>query len=218
MLRNHTHVRSLLLPFTLLALLGLALPGVPGPLGASRARACSCAARTPEQAFESASAVFEGQVTGIERSKAGPDGGAPELLVTLRVVRAWKGVDHEQVTVLTAGDEAACGYRFQDGKSYLVYAPPGEPHLRVSLCSRTRPAAEAREEMDAMGVGVVPVRPALSSEEKQLFSSDARPEPRPAGCASCAIASPRSSIRGWAAGLLVALVLGIRRYKHLYCR
>ncbi len=206
--QGHARFFSFLLPITLLL---LALPVAPWPLGASSARACSCSTPTREQAFESAAAVFEGRVTEVTRSKEGPDGGAPELMVTLQVVRAWKGVDGERMTVLTAGDEAACGYSFQQGESYLVYAHQAKPRPRVSLCGRTRPAVEAGEDIDAMGVGEVPVRPAPTKAEKQVYCPDARPEPRPAGCASCAVSASRSSLSGWAAGLLAAVWLAARR-------
>jgi len=179
----------------------------------ARARACSCATQTREQAFESAAAVFEGRVIEITRSKARPDGGPPRVRVTLLVVRAWKGVQTERMTVLTAGDEAACGFGFREGESYLVYAQKGGSLPGVSLCSRTRPMAEAGEDIDAMGIGEVPVQPSASREEKRAFSPDAVPEPRPAGCASCAVASSRSGTAAWTMGFVVAFGLAMRRRK-----
>jgi hypothetical protein len=203
---HHGHPRLGSRALSLLFLLVLSVAFQP-----DRARACSCATQTREQAFKSAAAVFEGRVVEITRSKARPDGGRPRLQVTLLVVRAWKGVKSERMTVLTAGDEAACGFGFQQGESYLVYAQKGGSLPGVSLCSRTRPMAEAGEDIDAMGIGVVPVQPAATSEEKRAFTPDAAPEPRPAGCASCVVASSRSGTAAWTMGLLVALWLGVRR-------
>src|SRR5260370_19985375 len=49
--------------------------------------------------------------------------------------------------VLTAGDEGGCGYSFENGERYLVFAASHERQLMVSLCSATRPAKYATADM-----------------------------------------------------------------------
>jgi hypothetical protein len=53
------------------------------------------------------------------------------------------------VSVTTAGSGPACGYTFKIGGQYLVYAyrPKDGSGLSVSLCSRTRPLANAAEDL-----------------------------------------------------------------------
>jgi hypothetical protein len=201
---HHIHLSPGTPPLLVLLLLALA-----GTLRSASAQACSCVTQTREQAFESAAAVFEGRVTEITRSKPDAENGSGRLLVSMLVVRAWKGVEVERVTVLTAGDGAACGYGFRQGESYLVYAYQGGAQPKVSLCSRTRPVAEAGEDLDALGMGVVPVQPVPTKEEKRAFSPDALPGPRPAGCASCAVSSAKPQ-QAWISSLLLVLWLAAR--------
>jgi hypothetical protein len=116
--------------------------------------ACSCAPPPePKKALEQAKAVFLGEVTKIEE-----DG--QNRTVTVKVERWWKGGDTAEVTVSTAKDGAACGYGFQKGMKYLVYATGGEKDkpLRASLCSRTRPseAAEKAGDFKELGEGAAP--------------------------------------------------------------
>jgi hypothetical protein len=58
--------------------------------------------------------------------------------VTLRVDRAWKGVDSSTVVVVTGMRDAECGFPFRRGGSYLVFAhrrPDGL--LEAGICDRT---------------------------------------------------------------------------------
>jgi hypothetical protein len=116
---------------------------------APEARACSCMRLTPSEGFTSSSAVFTGEVTKIEKNKSTPFRG---LEVTLKVKKLWKGEPEETVKVHTAGSSAACGYPFQLGKTYLVYAVSDEADpMRVSLCSRTALLDEAKEDLNYLG-------------------------------------------------------------------
>jgi hypothetical protein len=70
------------------------------------------------------------------------------LQVEIAVNSTLRGVNGPAVTVVTADNGAACGYAFQPGERYLVYAhrsPDGT--LEVSLCSRTIPLAKATEDL-----------------------------------------------------------------------
>lgn len=113
------------------------------------ASACSCMRLTPSEGFTSSYAVFTGEVVDISRNTSTHFGG---IEVTLRVQKLWKGDPAEEIKVHTAGSSAACGYGFVKGTSYLVYAVRDDADpLRVSLCSRTAPVDQAKEDLSALG-------------------------------------------------------------------
>ena len=113
---------------------------------ASVALACSCAPPPPPKAALAAStAVFAGKVVKVEPI------GDFQRAVTLEVASSWKGVEGKTVTVHTPKDGAACGYGFEKGKSYLVYAnavKQGDAKVLITnLCMRTKGLAEAKDEI-----------------------------------------------------------------------
>ncbi len=187
---------AFLAPLLLAAVVALA-PG--------RARACSCMQQDPGTAFEQAASVFEGRVASIEP-------GDGEVLVTLGVVRTWKGADSEEVQVRTNESSAACGYNFEQGKSYLVYTHDVDGAEHVSLCSRTALIEDAGEDLAAMGEGVTPVSPHEPTETVE-------PTPAPAtqattyeaGCASCAVGTERNEGAAWLGSALVLFAAFLRR-------
>ena len=190
----------------------------------AQARACSCVQMSPADALAASVAVFEAKVTAIAPGPAPPAFQARSLRVTLRVTRGWKGLDQEEVlTVHTAGNGALCGYAFEVGQSYLVYAHGELADLTVSLCSRTRPMADAEQDLKELGLGVVPVQPTATeavagpatqqpkvrqvvtpTSEQATTTRVARPPPGQGGCASCSVGAPREAA---GAGLLLALGL-----------
>lgn len=115
--------------------------------------ACSCI-RPPEApiALAASTAVFLGKVTAIERGKN-------SLQVTIEVDRAWKGITTKTVNISTAENGAACGYHFEIGKSYLIYAhgdkpKEGEqPKLSTNICTRTCHIDQAADDLKAIGEG-----------------------------------------------------------------
>jgi MYXO-CTERM domain-containing protein len=163
--------------------------------------ACKCAP-PPEvvEALAQATAVFEAQVSQLNAT-------ADELEVTLRVTRAWKGVDTETIRVRTRKDSAASGIDIAMGQVWLVYAnqttePDATIALQVLRCGRSRLAEEADDDFTVLGLGVVPVAP---REPAPPIALDAGPtaaqpnQPQPVspaanGCASCSIGTaPHSS-------------------------
>ena len=170
------------------ATLGAALLLVRAP-----ALACSCVFPSVDAAREGAAALFEGRVLDVTDLMA--DGGAEVAVreVRLAVVRSWKGLDKdEQVTLHTNAQGSMCGYAFAKGASYLVYAEQDGAQLSVSACSRTRPLADAGEDLIALGAGATPVRIAPKSAA-DAGSADAgaadgggtvKPVKRAGGCAS----------------------------------
>jgi hypothetical protein len=180
----------------------------PGLIGS--ARACKCLPPTPEDSLRNASAVFEGQVLEVLPVQT-PDG-ATRFEVKLRVVRDFKNAGHEQLTVWTAQDSAACGYAFQVGESHLVYASGDAAPYAVGLCSGTQPMAGADAFLATLGMGEVPVDPAPAPAPTKPA---AKPEP-PArgGCASCSVGAttraPEPKL-GWLVPGLIALTLTLRQ-------
>jgi hypothetical protein len=114
------------------------------------ADACSCIASGPPcESFFQVHAVFAGTVRSVT-----PTPRVPQVLENVRVefedAIPFRGVEGTTQTVFTASDGAACGYAFKPGERYVVYAyrsKPGEP-LRTGICSRTRPIAEAAEDLE----------------------------------------------------------------------
>jgi MYXO-CTERM domain-containing protein len=125
----------------------------------STAFACKCAPHSVAQALAEASAVFEGRVVSIEDFSEGTEPVVAKKRITLSIVRVWKDLeDVETVTVTTNAESAACGFYFERDKSYLVYANRTDAALTVHSCTRTRPMADAGEDLSELGGGVTPVR------------------------------------------------------------
>jgi hypothetical protein len=107
----------------------------------------------PQEALELADAVFSGRVASVTR---GGSGEFEALRVVFSVERVWKGPVASRLEVRTAPDSAACGFPFERGRAYVVYAYQGEGGLGASLCSRTNFVEVAGEDLAALGDGVVP--------------------------------------------------------------
>jgi hypothetical protein len=112
------------------------------------AQACKCAPPPPaDKALETAAAVFVGTVQQVQHEEQ-----SAVKIVTLTVEQAWKGLaaDQKTVTVQTSASGADCGYGFQEKVGYLVYAHGDGKSLGVSLCSRTRPLANADKDIEVL--------------------------------------------------------------------
>src|SRR5688572_3430735 len=119
---------------------------------------CSCLPKpSPTLARDASAAVFSGRVVALlDRRVALPDStpeGSPrrdvesayvaktvrQLQVTIEVLEVWKGDIAVRTEVYTANECCVCGFPFELGKDYLIYAGrASRGHLAVSLCSRTR--------------------------------------------------------------------------------
>ena len=98
----------------------------------SRGVACECKRNNSvEQEFSDSKSVFVAKVIEIKDSK-------PDAFVTLRVEKMWKGVKTETIVVLTDNRGKGCGYIFNKGERYLVYAfEDRDGALRTDVCTRT---------------------------------------------------------------------------------
>ena len=100
--------------------------------------ACSCmASRDSEKtqisnAYKDSAAIFSGTVRSIT-----PTADGSYLVVTFTVKDTWKGTAGTEITVKTAKDSAMCGFNFESGQEYLVYANGTAADLSVGNCSRT---------------------------------------------------------------------------------
>lgn len=145
-------VLSMVLVFIVLAGFAVSIP--------KAAYACSCAVREGEseeertrQATARAQAVFAGEVSSIEDPSGLSPGdivsSADPLKVTFDVSQVWKGPGYETVAVETPRSGASCGYDFEEGSQYLVYADNtsvmGEESetLQVGLCDGTSQVSNA---------------------------------------------------------------------------
>jgi hypothetical protein len=109
-------------------------------LSAGDASACTCLMdmKTPvgkqiKTAYQKAAAVFYGEVTEITRESQG-------VIVKIKVEKSWKGQLESEAVVGTLADSGMCGYSFEKGKKYMVYADGNSDRLDVGLCSRTNPS------------------------------------------------------------------------------
>jgi len=127
--------RILRVGFALLLFLGLFAPPTP-------VLACSCGTEfySPAEEFSQANAVFEGEVTQIYEFGDG-------YRVAFVVTRSWKGISTSTVEISTGTGVGDCGYIFNVGASYVVYAY-GEPNtLGTTSCSRTTDISRAAEDL-----------------------------------------------------------------------
>jgi hypothetical protein len=111
----------------------------------SAANCCECADPGPAcQAFNAPypQAVFVGRVENIVR-------GPQENLVALEVSESFHPDVHGKVFVRTPSSGASCGYHFEEGQDYLVWATAKEvSDLQVSLCSATQRLEKASSDLE----------------------------------------------------------------------
>lgn len=100
--------------------------------------------------FRRSTAVFSGKVLSITYDDYA-------LVVKFNVVRTWKHVKGAAVTVRTPPNDSMCGYTFEVGQTYLVYAGSViEGELWTNHCTRTRNVGDASEDIRALGQGRAP--------------------------------------------------------------
>ncbi|QQR54678.1 hypothetical protein IPG41_05830 [Candidatus Peregrinibacteria bacterium] len=116
-------------------------------LSTPRAQACSCVRPgTPAEELEASDVVFSGQVVGIDHATYGYD-------VTLQVHESWKGEVKGKITVHTGMGGGDCGFNFEQGKDYLVYASQSDENYGVSICGLTGLLADS--DTESLGIGQI---------------------------------------------------------------
>jgi hypothetical protein len=104
---------------------------------AAAAQGCSCLPPASCRSLWEAAVVFTGKAV-----RTGPEGGAT-VAVAFEMSEALRGALTARVEVRTAAADAMCGYPFQMGREYLVYAQQEDGRLVTGLCSGTKPLADA---------------------------------------------------------------------------
>lgn len=99
----------------------------------------------PCEAYWNASAVFLGTVTyQTTNTSKGKEYDFHSRVFRFTVDKAFRGVEAKEVEVLTGSGGGDCGYGFQLGGQYVVYAYRDNANkLVTSICSRTRPSSDA---------------------------------------------------------------------------
>lgn len=121
--------------------------------------ACSCAQPpSVEEELERSKAVFSGKVLEVKEQKGFT--GYIKKRVLIEVAETWKGVSESQVIITTGSGGGDCGYEFQVGQEYLVYATEstmyGEAELVTIICDRTTEMGAAQEDLAVLGEGKEP--------------------------------------------------------------
>ena len=101
----------------------------------------------PIEHFKKATAVFSGKVIEIKKAKLNIGNGMfLQKRVKFDVAKSWKGVEKKTVLLFTGRGGGDCGYGFEKGESYLVYAF-GKDSLSTSmmLLAKLNQAAKAEK-------------------------------------------------------------------------
>lgn len=181
-------------------------------VNAEPASACSCVELTPAEAFERADTVFVGEVTAFEvRSGLFGKSSIDPTTVKFAVNEVWKGPRRESITIRTVRSEVSCGFKFDQGLKYLVYARDGQ----TGLCDRTALTIQASEDLAALGEGWQPGGKSDGPSDDVTQSKAAEPPPSGAGCAA-ATADRRQPADLAALALLAGVaILGARPKRRL---
>lgn len=123
-------------------------------LSTDRAYACSCAVEAGvtkqervQEAFSQANTVFAGKVVDLEDPPSPVNNRMDPITVSFNVPEAWKGSQAKTQEVTTPLSSASCGYEFQAGKEYLVYA---SEDMEVLLCGETKLLSEAKVDLETL--------------------------------------------------------------------
>jgi flavin-dependent dehydrogenase len=108
-------------------------------LGVGNATACSCIPKDDnsikkqvEEAYKTSTAVFVGEVIAIDKE---PD--TYFVKIKFKVKKIWSDKSHNEVTVTTGQGGGDCGYNFEIGEKYVVYADGNKDNLKTNICTRT---------------------------------------------------------------------------------
>lgn len=140
------------------ALILVLLVGVMGLIGPKAVQACSCVAKLEiSDSLNKADTVFAGKALSVkEKGFSLLKQTDNPIEVTFEVKEVWKGHVTQQLTVYSAMSSVSCGYTFEQGQDYLVFANANDGKLKTGICSRTATLAQASNDLMALGGGSVP--------------------------------------------------------------
>jgi hypothetical protein len=122
--------------------------------------ACSCAQpQTVNDQFSRSEAVFAGKVLEVKEQKN--VNGSMTRAALFDVSRIWKGGTESQIIIHTGSGGGDCGFNFEKGKEYLVYAGTstmygGKELLVTIMCDRTVALDQAKADLAVLGAGKIP--------------------------------------------------------------
>ena len=114
------------------------------PYHGANSRRCLIEPKSPKGTLKNSNAVFSGEVLEIRS-------GVNFLEARFRVEHSWKGVEAEEVSVLTENTAESPHYRV--GEKYLVFAGVRDGKLFTGSCSRTKRLQYAGEDLKQLGEG-----------------------------------------------------------------
>jgi hypothetical protein len=120
------------------------------------AHACDCALDpTPCKAFSHTAVIFAGRVSRVANIEVNLKSGDPTIhypqrSVTFEVLKPYRGVQSKTVELQTGEGVGDCGYLFETGRDYVVYANPNANtgSLYTGICQRTKLLSEARDDIE----------------------------------------------------------------------
>jgi hypothetical protein len=113
-------------------------------------------------------ALMETRVGGLV--SADLDQGEPTLQVTVEVVNFHKGAEQSSLQLTTGVGGGDCGFDFEIGKKYLVYAYADESgHLSTGICSGTRILEESHTDVSPTKFCGHVATTGLNLEDSQVF-------------------------------------------------
>lgn len=156
--------------------------------------ACSCIMQTPDEAIAHATTIFRGRVTAIT-----PGPGPRSVTVAMTADTSWKGTVNRETSLVTDPDTASCGYPFEVGEEYLVFARGGQSGgLSTSSCSATQSTAGPQRH-------VLPVSGFLALLGSGAPAIEAPPPAMPAA----GIGGVAGSGLGWLVVIAAAALIGV---------
>ncbi len=97
---------------------------------------------------DNSDAIFVGRIL----ENITPEGALYMAAFRVEVEAAWKGVTSELVTVSTGLEGRMCGYRFEVGATYLIYADGStDKGYGTSKCTRTAPIGALPDDRQYLG-------------------------------------------------------------------
>jgi len=111
----------------------------------------------PCQSFWASPVVFSGRAVEVksatkELGKRGSGSFTMHVEVRFAVSAEYRGSVGQTVQLVTGTGGGDCGYRFEQGREYLVYAYPGtDGVLSTGICTPTKPLENAVEDLQFIG-------------------------------------------------------------------
>ncbi len=119
--------------------------------------ACTCGGSgSPCESLGSAEAVFAGTVISVRENKRAASTDRNNIdwhpvSFKFSIDHPYLGVTGTEVEVFTGTGGGDCGYQFQVGRRYLIYAYRSQNKLATSICSRTKSFESANEDLAFLG-------------------------------------------------------------------